>query len=407
VDWQRCTEQAKSRTRRCPDGTIAQAMAKFGVSLGIDFGRRCCRKAAEPSLFGGRSTRNDVLALRTARKRRWRAMVAVEVRETGRSIPIRDAMWSLALSLGRDGAFGVKRRSTVAQAADRSGPEGPGGTKFAQADGILGTVFVAPVLTRRDCMEEQRRGGKGPRGRGTGCRRGQTPKGKCTARKVLVHPDGAPSNRRATRVSGARNTVNPRVGSGMQQAHGRMHGGTRRGGVRPRGRTETSLAWQPWGRRKARVFREWTCRRDVDGGAQRIPREAAPRGRRSGVERASKGRRKADGARGRLFGAGRRSQPGESSGSGPKGQRTWRAGREGQRATPGGERTRNGKPTLDAAQGPSQPHGVSATGKPVAQPPRLPEPLKGRIPGDGADRRHGRSRAPGGRQGHVCQVRRW
>lgn len=35
------------------------------------------------------------------------------------------------------------------------------------------------------------------------------------------------------------------------------------------------MAWQPWGRRKARVFREWTCRRDVDGGAQRIPGEAA------------------------------------------------------------------------------------------------------------------------------------
>ena len=41
-------------------------------------------------------------------------------------------------------------------------------------------------------------------------------------------------------VSRPRNAVNPRVGSGMQQAHGRSYGGTRRGGVRPRGRNETS-----------------------------------------------------------------------------------------------------------------------------------------------------------------------
>lgn len=103
-------------------------------------GRRWGRKIPEPSLFGGRSTRFDSLALRTARKRRRRAMVAVEVRATGRSIPIRDAMQSLFCRKAGDGALGVKPWSTAAQAADRGGPYGPGGTKSAQADGILGTV---------------------------------------------------------------------------------------------------------------------------------------------------------------------------------------------------------------------------------------------------------------------------
>jgi hypothetical protein len=85
--------------------------------------------------------------------------------------------------------------------------------------------------------------------------------------------NGAPSNRRA-RGGQPRNAVNPRVGSGMQQAHGRRNGGNRRGGVRPRGRTETS--WRGChGAEGGASFREWTFRRDVDGGARRIPGEAA------------------------------------------------------------------------------------------------------------------------------------
>lgn len=148
-----------------------------------------------------------------------------------------------------------------------------------------------------------------PRRRGAGCRRGQTPKGKRTARKVQVHPDGAPSNRRATRGSGVGNAVNPRVGSGMQQAHGRMHGGTRRGGVRPRGRTETS--WR--GSHGAEGRRESSGSGRADGMSTEGRSESQERRRlvrRSEVESASKGRRKADGARDRLFGAGRRLQPG-------------------------------------------------------------------------------------------------
>jgi hypothetical protein len=95
VDWQRFTEQAKSRTRRCPHGPDAQASGSAGFRWGssravlLSQGSRAqpLRRQEHPVRFAGPSYGRA--------SARWRAMVAVEVRATGRSIPIRDAMWSL------------------------------------------------------------------------------------------------------------------------------------------------------------------------------------------------------------------------------------------------------------------------------------------------------------------------
>lgn len=191
----------------------------------------------------------------------------------------------------------------------------------------------------------------------------------------MVHPDGTSSNRRATGVSGPRNAVNPRVGSGMQQAHGRSYGGTRRGGARPRGRNETS--WR--GSHGAEGRRESSGSGRTDGMSTEGRSESQERrrrtGRRSGVERSSKGRRKANGARGGLFGARRRSQPGVLGVRAERPTDAEGGSRRAKRATDGGDWTRNGKPTLDAAQRPSQPHGGRRLGNRLPNHPVLPEPL--------------------------------
>jgi hypothetical protein len=65
----------------------------------------------------------------------------------------------------------------------------------------------------------------------------------------------------------AGNAVNPRIGSGMQQARDSEGGENRRGGAKPRGRNGIR-GWLPRTEaRPAMVEREWTPAEHVDGGA--------------------------------------------------------------------------------------------------------------------------------------------
>lgn len=90
----------ESRTRRCPGGTTAQAVARSGVSLGVDTGGTAVARQQGPASSEAGAPGSTFWPFVRARKRQgWRAMVAVEVRATGRSIPIRDAMLSLPLPM--------------------------------------------------------------------------------------------------------------------------------------------------------------------------------------------------------------------------------------------------------------------------------------------------------------------
>jgi len=165
-------------------------------------------------------------------------MVAVEDRATGRSIPIRDAMQSPPC-FGRRRWQEGKPRSTGC-ASGRSGrePHPRGDDACASGrDPWLG------VRTRADPERLHGRAtARGQKGRGDAV----PAAGEDRLRRESSHCGdglGSPGRRveqSASRGERPRNAVNPRVGSGMQQAHGRMHGGTRRGGARPRGRNETS-----------------------------------------------------------------------------------------------------------------------------------------------------------------------
>jgi hypothetical protein len=96
------------------------------------------------------------------------------------------------------------------------------------------------------------------------------------------------------RVGRAGNAANPRIGSGMQQARERSGGGSRRGGEKPRGRN-SRRGWPPRRRSRQQWRREWTPKRDVDGGARggeaqrcALPHRTNPtRGRKRAVPRAS------------------------------------------------------------------------------------------------------------------------
>jgi hypothetical protein len=132
-----------------------------------------------------------------ARKRQgWRAMVAVEAGQPAGASPFETRCSRRPASAGDGGRSGSLVRR-AAQAAGAGGNLTPGGTTPARAGGILGSVF-APELTRRDCMEEQQRGGRRAAGTRYRLPARTDSEGKVrTAGMVLVHPDGASSNRRA------------------------------------------------------------------------------------------------------------------------------------------------------------------------------------------------------------------
>lgn len=68
-------------------------------------------------------------------------------------------MWSPPCLSAGDGGGGEALFVRLRKRPEQEGPKAYGGTKFAQADGILGSVF-APGPTRTDHMEKQRRGGR-------------------------------------------------------------------------------------------------------------------------------------------------------------------------------------------------------------------------------------------------------
>lgn len=166
-------------------------------------------------------------------------MVAVEVRETGRSIPIRDAMLSLPLLRQGDGGGRRSPGRQAAQAADRGGRFRPRGDEACASgwDPWFGVRTRADPARWHGEATARRQKGRGDaepaadedRLRRETALRGGSRVTRTAHRAIGEHVGGWP-----------RNAMNPRVGSGMQQAHGRRNGGTRRGGVRPRGRTETS-----------------------------------------------------------------------------------------------------------------------------------------------------------------------
>jgi hypothetical protein len=84
----------------------------------------------------------------------------------------------------------------------------------------------------------RRRNGKGATATVTwcGCRRGTSFEGYRTTLRGACVRSGATS---VVTGRGARNAVNPRIGSGMQQARKPVSGGSRRGGAKPRGRNRT------------------------------------------------------------------------------------------------------------------------------------------------------------------------
>jgi len=332
-DWQRFLGQAKSERAAARTGLSRKRQRRPGFRWGSILGGFVVARQQSPASSEAGAPETIHWPFVRARKRQgWRAMVAVEDRATGRSIPIRDAMQSPPC-FGRDRWQEGKPRSTGC-ASGRSGREPhPRGDEACASgrDPWLG------VRTRADPERLHGRAtARGQKGRGDAepaAGEDELRREIRTAGTVLVHPEGATSNRRA---GGERpeNAVNPRVGSGMQQAHGRLHGGTRRGGARPRGRNETS--WR--GCHGAEGRREPSGSGRADGMSTEGRSESQERRRGSSCAGAECREPRRGDERRMARAAGSSEHVGGcsqvSSRSGPKGQRMGRAGREGQTSDP-------------------------------------------------------------------------
>jgi len=138
--------------------------------------------------------------------------------------------------------------------------------------GLGAGAFDPPTSTDGTPATACRERGRWSRGNGRkaraavtryGCRRG-------VLRRVRILHCGEASWLAGLR-SDARcgNAVDPRIGSGMQQARDSRSGGNRRGGAKPRGRNGTSEGGTSGAEaRTGRPAREWTLHGHVDGGAK-------------------------------------------------------------------------------------------------------------------------------------------
>lgn len=218
---------------------------------------------------------------------------------------------SLTFQAGAEGHVAPRKvRVSGSETGRRHGPPS-GGTghldAHSQAQGSKGpeTPATAERVTAPDdgarpwrSGSEERRGGQPPRPP-----RRERPGGKGSAVNARARKstggDAGPRCRRGarlrraerhrgeTRFAAGGNTVNPRIGSGMQQAR-RVEGGeNRRGGAKPRGRnTETAWPPAPEGRAETRD-RALTppAFETMEGRSLDKPKRGSPAGRSGGTDR--------------------------------------------------------------------------------------------------------------------------